>query len=621
MNYRQFIQTALFFFSPFILFSQATALRVEPPSWWAGMSEPRLQLVVHHEDIARTTPIINYPGVRLMETHITNNPNYLFVDLLIDPGTKPGKFPILFEYQRELVATYDYEFRERKPGSKEREGFGNSDVIYLLMPDRFMNGDPANDSIPGMLEGCHPDDPNGRHGGDLQGISRGLDYFTDLGVTTLWLNPVLENNMPKYSYHGYAITDFYEVDARFGGNEAYLQLIEASHEKGLKVIMDMVFNHCGSYHWWMNDLPSEDWIHQFPEFTRSNYRSETVMDPYASAFDKERMLTGWFDKTMPDLNQKNEFLGNYLIQNSIWWIEFADLDGIRMDTYPYSFKNFMVRWIERVKQEYPNLNVVGETWLQKEAHTAYFLQDAMNKDGYNSHLPTVTDFPMHFALIDAFTQDNGWTTGISRLYYVLSQDYLYSDPMNTVVFADNHDLTRFYTSIGEDLQEWKMAMAFLLTTRGIPMIYYGTELLMTGLESQGHGYIRQDWSREMQVSSQRSAVGSLAWAESLSGVKREAYDFLKQLLNWRNGKEVVHSGMLMQFVPQDGIYVYFRYNKTEKIMVVMNNNSEPKTLGTDRFNEMISTSKMGINVIDGQAFDLQNELELAPKSVLILELR
>ena len=468
-------------------------LRVEPPSWWTGMADPSLQLLVHGEDIAKATVLIDKPGLFLQEVRQTGNPNYLFLDLLVEQDARPGTYTLVFEYQREILAEYEYELMKRVPGSRDRQGFSSEDVIYLIMPDRFANGDPGNDNVEGMLEKADISNPDGRHGGDLAGITQRLGYLEDLGVTALWLNPVLENNMPAFSYHGYATTDYYQVDPRFGGNGAYLEFIDAAHEKGMKVIMDMVFNHCGSYHWWMNDLPDSGWVHAFPEFTRSNYRAETHMDPYASDFDRQRMLTGWFDRTMPDLDQTNEYLANYLIQNSIWWIEYAGLDGIRMDTYPYSDKAFMVEWIRRIRVEYPYFNVVGETWLQKESHTAYWQDEARNGDGYDSDLPTVTDFPMHYALIQAFTEEEGWTTGLSRLYYILSQDFNYPDPGNTVIFPDNHDLTRYFTSIHEDLDSWKMAMAFVLTTRGIPMLYYGTEFLMTGEESDGHGFIRQDF--------------------------------------------------------------------------------------------------------------------------------
>jgi neopullulanase len=579
------------------------------------MADPSLQLLVHGQGISKATVLIEKPGIFLKEVRQTDNPNYLFLDLEIESDAKPGSYNIVFDYQREIMATFEYVLKEREPGSRDRQGFGPDDVIYLVMPDRFANGDPGNDNMEGMLESANREDPNGRHGGDLKGIRERLDYIDDLGVTALWLNPVLENNMPKYSYHGYAITDYYKVDDRFGGNKAYLDFIKACHKKDLKVIMDMVFNHCGSYHWWMSDLPSSTWIHQFPEFTRSNYRSEALMDPYASDFDRTRMMNGWFDVTMPDLDQTNEFLANYLIQNSIWWIEYAGLDGIRMDTYPYSDKDFMVQWIRRVRMEYPGFNVVGETWLQKEAHTAYFQDNALNGDGYDSDLPTVTDFPMYFALTAAFNEADGWTTGLSRLYYVLSHDYLYPDAMNTLVFADNHDLSRYFSSVNENFNSWKMAMAFLLTTRGTPMIYYGTELLMTGKENQGHGFIRQDFP----LWDHPDLLSNIAIYQ-FNNLIPEAHDYLRTLLNWRKDEEVIHSGMLKQFVPQDGIYVYFRYNEKKTVMVILNNSEQEKKFGWERFAEATNGFEKAEDILDGSTLRIGEEFMLMPKSVKIQEL-
>jgi glycosidase len=596
------------------LFSQISFQRIEPPFWWAGMQDSSLQLMVYGNKIAQTDVLVNYPGVTLKKTIRLENPDYLILDLEITKDARPGSIPMVFEYQREIVFSIDYELKARNDGSRERKGFGKDDVIYLIMPDRYSNGDKGNDKVAGMLEAARRPDPNGRHGGDIKGISDKLDYIADLGVTAIWLNPVLENNMPAYSYHGYAITDFYRVDPRFGDNDQYKALVKNCHQKGLKVIMDMVFNHCGSYHWWLQDMPMESWIHQFPEFTRSNYRAETSMDPYASEFDRERMQTGWFDKTMPDLNQHNEILAKYLIQNSIWWVEFAGLDGIRMDTYPYAYKDFMAKWMQRVLKEYPQFTVVGETWFQKETHTAYWQEESPVSGGYASRLPSVTDFPMQFALKDAFTEQEGWTSGLARFYYVLAQDFIYSDPFCNVIFADNHDLTRFYTSIGEDLNKFKMAIAVLLTTRGIPLVYYGTELLMTGEKVKDDGFIRQDFPLgewEQEVGGQQSAV---------SGQQLEALQYMKTMLNWRKGSEVIHHGKLMQFIPQDGIYVFFRYDEEDAVMVVINKNKENRQLNLLRFTEVIKDYRGGKDIVTGKVFLLEEEIEAPAETALVLEL-
>jgi neopullulanase len=618
------IKTLLLFLLLFIslgVFPQIVLQRVDPPFWWTGMEETKLQLMFYGKGLAESEPALSYPGVELTGVSRLENPDYLVIDLNIKEEARPGKIAISFQYQRELLFVVDYELKAREKGSAEREGFDKEDVIYLIMPDRFSNGDPANDTVEGMFEAADRSNPDGRHGGDLKGIGDKLDYLAELGITALWLNPVLENNMPAKSYHGYAITDFYRVDPRFGTNEDYRAFVDNCHKKELKVIMDMVFNHCGSNHFWINDLPSNDWIHRFPEFTRSNFRIEAAIDPYASDFDLQRMQTGWFDKTMPDLDQRNAFLANYLVQNSIWWIEYAGLDGIRMDTYPYSYKDFMENWLGRIRREYPDFSVVGETWLQKEMHTAFFQSDSPASNNHIPQLSYLTDFPLHYALRDAFTEKEGWTSGLARLYYVLSQDIVYADPFCNLIFADNHDLTRFYTSIGGDYNKFKMAMAVLLTTRGIPLIYYGTEYLMTGEEPKGHGYIREDFpggSWQEEVGSQESSV--VGRQSSVVSQKGEGLEYLKKLLNWRKGADVIHHGKLKQFVPDGGIYVYSRYDEDDAVMVILNKNPEEKALDLKRFNEVIKDYHEGKDVVTGKTFVFEETLAIPPETALILEL-
>lgn len=619
--YKQILLFLIGIFLYSLSFSQERIERIEPPFWWKDMAEPQLQLLVYGNELSELNVLINNPLVKLNNVHAIDNPNYLFIDLeIVTDGLSDKQrshyFDITFEYQREVVQTIRYELKPRKEGSAEREGFDNSDVIYLLMPDRFANGDPSNDNHPEMLEKVSRSNPNGRHGGDIAGIRERLDYLKDLGVSALWINPLLENNMEAYSYHGYAITDFYRIDPRFGSNEDYVELVEECHDRGIKVIMDQVFNHCGSNHWWIKDLPAEDWIHQFPEYTPSNYRGETIMDPYASEADKKRMLRGWFDRTMPDMNQNNLFLANYLIQNSIWWVEYAGLGGIRMDTYPYSYADFMKRWVKRMDAEYSKFRILGEAWLQKEAHTAYFLRDTMERFGYNTHLNTVTDFPMHYALVEAFNEKDSWTEGLARLYYTLTQDYLYSDAMNTVVFADNHDLSRYFTLMHEDLDKWKMGMAFLYTTRGIPMVYYGTEILMTGEESEGHGYIREDFPGGWPGDTLNAFV-----SEGRTPDQEEAFQYLKMLINWRKAKEVIHSGGLMHFIPDDGLYVYFRYDDEDAVMVVMNNNETgPKEAELSDYDEITGQYSVMKDIMTGEEKPLEGVLTIGAKSVLIFDL-
>ena len=590
--------------------------KVEPPFWWAGMKVTELQLMVHADGIAYTAPRVVYPGVQLTGLSKTNNPDFLFLDLRIGEDAVPGKFRIDFDRDEDVRYAYEYELKERKNLSAERSGFGSEDMILLAMPDRFSNGDPDNDDMPGMLEKADRNNGDGRHGGDLKGITDHLDYIAEMGFTAIWLNPVLENNNPNYSYHGYAITDFYKVDPRFGTNADYVQFIGDCHDLGIKVIMDMVFNHCGYGHWWTESLPAEDWVHQWPEFTRSNFRAPANSDPHAAEFDKIKMQNGWFDTNMPDLNQENEFLANYLIQNSIWWVEFAGLDGIRMDTYPYSDQVFMARWMKRMKLEYPNFNIVGETWLQKEAITAYYSGSESERFGYNSHLPSVTDFPLHYAVDKAFHEPETWTEGMARLYYVLSQDFLYDNPYSNVIFPDNHDLSRYYTMMEEDLDKYKMGLVFFYTTRGIPMVYYGTEILMTGEEHRGHGHIREDFPGGWEGDDVNAFSG-----EGLNDKQLEAQHFVKQLQSWRKNASVVHDGKLIHFIPEAGVYVYFRVNENETLMVVMNNNYQSvKMPALDSFDECIKGRR--------QAFEVTRQLNIAdistilipPKSALILEL-
>ena len=586
--------------------------RVEPPNWWIGMKDQNLQLLVYGDKIAEANVSLKYKDVKIIKVNKTENPNYLFLDLKIGQKAKAGKLNLNFKKEGNNFS-YEYELKTRKKDPKAHQGFNSSDVIYLLMPDRFSNGNPKNDNIEGMLEKADRLNPNGRHGGDLEGIRKHLDYFTDLGITTLWLNPVLENNMPAYSYHGYAITDFYKTDPRFGSNEEYKQLVTESHEKGLKVIMDMVFNHCGTGYWWMNDLPSKDWVHQFTEFTRSNYRAPVVSDPYSSEKDYILMEKGWFDVHMADLNQDNPFLANYLIQNSIWWVEFSGIDGIRMDTYPYPQKDMMAEWVKRVLNEYPDFNIVGEAWLQKEAITAYWQKDVNNRDGYNSYLPSVTDFPLHFALIKALNNKDSWTGGLMELYYVLAQDFLYSDPNMNLIFPDNHDLNRFYTNLNHNLNKFKVGLAFIMTTRGIPQIYYGTEILMDGNEHDGHGFIRQDFPGGWEGDRMNGFTQT-----DLSNDRIEAYNYTKKLLNWRKTSSVIHS-KLKHFIPENGSYVYFRYNEKETVMVIINKNSA-RNLSLDRYAENLRGFTKAKDVITEEVITELKNIWMEGFSVRILKL-
>ncbi|MBN2756633.1 MAG: glycoside hydrolase family 13 protein [Bacteroidales bacterium] len=587
--------------------------RVEPPNWWIGMENPNVQLLIYGDNIAELNVSIKNKDLKLLKVNKTENKNYLFLDLEISKTAKAGIININFKKENKSF-NYEYELKKRENNPDNHKGFYSSDAIYLIMPDRFSNGNPENDNVEGMLEKADRNNPDGRHGGDLQGIRNNLKYISDLGFTAIWINPVLENNMPRTTYHGYAITDFYKIDPRHGSNQDYKQLVDESHKNGLKVIMDMVFNHCGSSHWWMKDLPSKDWLHQFPEFTRTNYRAPVVSDPYSSEIDDKLIEKGWFDITMPDLNQDNKFLANYLIQNSIWWIEYSGIDGIRMDTYPYPEKNMMANWVKAVLKEYPKFNIVGETWLQKESMTAYWQKDAKNKDGYNSHLPSVTDFPIHFSLIKALNNEDTWTGGIMELYYVLAQDFVYTNPNLNLIFPDNHDLRRIYSSLNHNYNKFKIAMAFILTTRGIPQIYYGTEILMDGNDFDGHGQIRQDFPGGWKG----DKINAFK-QENLSKEKIEAFNYVKKLLNWRKNKDVIHNGKLKHFIPENSVYVYFRYTENQAVMIIINKNNS-KLVNTKRFSEILNKYSKAVDIIsDEKITDLEN-IWMEGLSVRILEL-
>ena len=611
-----FIGVLILLFSVLVSVGQNSVIeRIEPPFWWSGMENSNLQLLVYGDNIGNMDVSIKDKSIELVKVIKVENQNYLFLDLFIKPDANAGQYEIEFSSDKKKHIS-EYELLKRNTGSKERKGFDDSDVIYLLMPDRFANGNPENDDVKGMLEKADRKNHDGRHGGDILGIKNKLDYLNELGVTSVWINPLLENNHSKYSYHGYAITDFYKVDARFGSNEDYKNLVETAHSKNMKIIMDMVFNHCGTGYWWHNDLPSYDWLNQWPEFTRSNYRGGTVTDPYASDFDKDNMIKGWFDVVMADLNQSNPLVANYLIQNSIWWIEYVGLDGIRMDTYPYSYKEFMAEWMQRVLEEYPDFNVIGESWLPDPGLVAYWMDNETNKDGYKSNVTNVFDFPLMYAISAAFNEEDNWNDGVVKLYDILGQDFLYSDPTKLVVFADNHDGDRLFTKLGEDINKFKMAMAFVLTTRGIPEIYYGTEILMTGYEHHGHGHIRKDfpggWSGDKNDAFTTSGR---------TDKQNEAFNYLKKLLNWRKNKDVIHHGQLKHFIPENGIYVYFRYNDNEKVMVVFNNSDKDQTIDYERFTESLDGFSSGYSVIDDKNISDLKNIQVNRKSALIIELK
>ncbi|MDA3854178.1 MAG: glycoside hydrolase family 13 protein [Bacteroidales bacterium] len=594
-----------------LTFAKTNLERVEPAFWWAGMQNAELQLLVHGENISSTDVLIDYPGVVLERVIKVENPNYLFLNLKLDNSAEVGTFNIDFTRKGNVKHNFEYELRQREPNSRMREGFNTTDVMYLVTPDRFANGNLDNDEIEGMREGKNREFRGGRHGGDIAGLLNSLDYIKEMGFTAIWLNPVLENDMKDYSYHGYAATDFYKVDPRYGTNEEYAELALKAKTKGIKIIMDMIVNHCGSEHWWINDKPSSDWINNGGEFLQTSHRREVNVDPYASEYDKKHNSDGWFVETMPDLNQRNDLMATYLIQNTIWWIEYAHLDGIRMDTWPYPDKVFMNHWCESVLEEFPHFNIVGEEWTVEPAMVSYWQKGQINHDGYHCALPSLMDFPMQEAMIKG-VKGNGMDT-----YQTLAMDFLYPDPDNLVVFLDNHDMSRVFTQVDEDFEAYKRALAYLTILRGIPQVYYGTEILMSNPGTWDHGIIRSDFPGGWQGDSINAFTG-----EGLTAQQREAQQFMKHLMNWRKTKSVVHFGKTMQFAPlyDEQVYSMARYDEEDLVLLIMNNSDADVTINLNRYKEITDGIAAMKDVMEGASVDMtQKTINIPANGFLLLE--
>ena len=594
--------------------------RVEPPNWWIGFRETGLQLMVHGEGISAFEPTLEYPGVSIQRVERASSPNYLFIYLQIGAEAEPGFLDLQFAAEGSPLS-YRYELRRKNTDPAHVRGFGPADAIYLITPDRFANGDPSNDTLANLGDPADRSKPGGRHGGDIAGIIAHLDYIRALGFTAIWLNPLLENRMPSHSYHGYSTTDFYRVDPRFGTNEQYRELVESAKEKGIGVIMDMIVNHIGSGHWWMQDLPASDWLNFREAPVITSHEHVTQQDPHASIYDKRQFSDGWFDGSMPDLNQRNPLLADYLTQNALWWIEYLGISGIRLDTYPYPDKHYMSEWVGRVMFEYPELNVVGEEWTDNQPSVAYWQRGQINRDGYVSQLPSLMDFPLQNALRWALLTEEGSKLsdlspgGFLLLYRALANDFVYADPESLVVFPDNHDMSRAFTQLGEDLDLFRMALVYVLTTRGVPQIYYGSEILMTNRGSEDHGLIRADFPGGWAGDRVNAFTG-----KGLSPRQEETREFLRRLLNWRRTSTAVHEGELTHFRPENGIYVYFRHLQDQSVMVVLNKNSDPSTLELARFAERLDGFKRARDVITGRILPLEHELTLPPRTPLVLEL-
>ena len=600
--------------------SASLVSRIDPTDWYVGLKDPTLQLMVYGKGIRDAEVTTTRTDVRIDSLVRLDSPNYLLVYLTLS-GAQAGELPLIFQ-QGKKKQVVNYALKRREKDGRQRVGFTNADVLYMLMPDRFAQGANHPAQVKGMNRYVEDrTQPSLRHGGDLEGIRQHLDYFNELGVTALWLTPVLENNSPDTdsgfsTYHGYATTDYYRVDPRFGTNAQYRQLVDEAHAKGLKVVMDMIFNHCGYEHPWVNDLPSQDWLNKEPQ---TSYKLTPVLDPYASEVDLSETVDGWFVPTMPDLNHRNPHVMTYLIQNSIWWIETIGIDGIRMDTYPYADARGMARWMKTLDEEYPNFNVVGETWVTEPAYTAAWQKDSRLTPN-NSYLKTVMDFSFFDKLAQAKNEEtDGWWKGYNRLYNSFVYDFLYEDPTHVMAFIDNHDTDRFLGE-GKNADKLKQALALLLTVRRIPQIYYGTEILMNGTKEVTDGHVRQDFPGGFP--------GDRHDAFTASGRTKSEHDmfqWLSRLLHWRNGNETIIRGYMTQFTPWKGVYVIARRWHRNTVITVLNGTDEPAVLEVKRFAELLdtegtATSAHAMDVPTGRHFDLSHDIPLASREALVLEL-
>lgn len=570
-----------------------------PTHWWVGMKNPSLQIMLHGKNVGSSKSfIIKHPGVSLKRIHKASNTNYVFLDLVINKNAKAGSIKITLD---DTTINYPLKTRRNGNGFAFAQGVNSADLIYLIMPDRFSNGDTSNDRIAGMRDqSLNRDSIYHRHGGDLRGVQNHLSYLQNLGVTAIWLNPVIENDMPNRTEHGYAFTNHYKIDPRIGGEKAYQALIDAAHAKGMKIIQDAVYNHVGSYHFTVIDPPMSDWLHHWPSYTNTTYKDQVLFDPYASEKEKQIMSDGWFVPTMPDLNQKNPFVANFLIQHAIWTVEEFGIDGWRIDTYAYNDLDFMNRCNAALEAEFPKITLFGETWVHGVINQSYFCENNYNIS-YKSNLQGVTDFQTLWGITDAMTKDFGWNDGVNRLYTTLAQDFVYKDPMRNVIFLDNHDLSRFYSVINQDLKKYKAALAWLFTSRGIPQLYYGNEIGMTGFTHPHDGFVREDfpggWNKDAKnkfLSTDRDSTENAIW------------NYISTLANFRKKSSAITYGKMMQFAPVAGEYVYFRYNQQQTIMVIINTAPNELVIDFKKYQERLQGFSKMKNVITHEILPLQN---------------
>ncbi|MFV0223777.1 glycoside hydrolase family 13 protein [Empedobacter falsenii] len=603
-------------------FAFAQIQKVEPMFWWKGMKNPEVQILVYGKDISKYSIELS-DQIKIKDIQKTENPNYVFVTVNTNDVNK-SSFKINIKNKNKVVDSYTYELKDRQPNSANRSSFTSKDVVYLIMPDRFANGDESNDSKKVLTDKANRSIPDSRHGGDLRGIINNVDYIQNLGATAVWLTPVNEDNEKQHSYHGYAQTDLYKIDGRYGTNEDYRELSRELNKRGMYLIQDYVTNHWGISHWMIQDLPSQDWIHKFPGgkdgFRRSNYRTTTQFDKNASEIDKKEALDGWFDYTMPDMNQSNPLVLNYLTQNAIWWIEYAELGGMRVDTYPYNNKEGMAKWVKAITTEYPNFNIVGEAWMYSPAHISYWQKDSKiaEIDNYNSHLPSVMDFNLFSELPKAIKEEESWDKGMIKLYNSFTNDFLYPNVNNMFVFMENHDTERWNEMMNGNLNDYKLGLSLISTVRGIPQVYYGSEIGMRGDKSKGDADIRRDFPGGWKADQQNAFTN-----EGRTLEQKQFHDFTAKVFNWRKNKEVIHSGKTKHYMPQQNVYVYFRYNEKESVMVVLNANPEKQTFKLDRFTESLDGITSGKEIISDKTFPIKSseEISIDGKTAMIIELK
>ena len=588
--------------------------KIEPASWWIGMEMNTVEFMVYGKDISQL--VAESTTLEVIKSEGLESPNYLFVTATVPVDAKVGDHTLVFRNTKgKKVGRLSVAIGPRADGSASRKGFSSADFIYLITPDRFRNGDASNDRVKGMLEGPNREFIGGRHGGDLAGIIESLDYFEKMGISSLWLNPVLENNMETYSYHGYAMTDLYNVDPRYGTNEQYKELADKAKEKGIGIIMDQVANHIGSLHPWMSDLPSEDWVNQWPEFTQTNHMKVSRFDPHGAEVDRKQFTDGWFVETMPDLNQRNEKLARYLIQNSIWWVEYLGLHGIRMDTWPYPDKQFLADWTKAILDEYPNFNIVGEEWVSDPSLISYWQAGTAKMDDYTTYLPSIMDFPLQSAVVDGLMGEATWRSSMTKIYESLANDYMYGDLNNIMIFPDNHDMSRIYTRLDEDFDKWKMAMTLFFTTRGTLQFYYGTEILMNNPGTEDHGVIRSDFPGGWEGDAVNAFTG-----EGLTAQQKEAQDYIRTLAHLRRQSCALNMGEMLHYIPLGEVYVYFKSFGDEHKMIVLNRNDEEVELGLERFQQGLEGFTRMDNVWTGEVEEIGTTLTLAPMGSYIFDL-